>query len=132
MALKGSKFIWTDKKRILGIPMTFTRYALSEDRLFLQTGALNIKDDETLLYRVRDISMTRSLWQRLFGVGTITIASTDKSSPEIILKNIKHPDDVKEMIHECVEQVKIKRRVRIGEFSTVEFDDADDIDDIDN
>ena len=132
MALKGSKYIWSDKKRILGIPMTFTRYALSEDRLFLQTGALNIKDDETLLYRIRDISMTRSLWQRIFGVGTVKIASTDKSSPEIILKNIKHPDDVKEMIHECVEQVKIKRRVRIGEISAIGFDnDDDDIDDDD-
>lgn len=131
MALKGDKYIWNDKKRILGIPMTFTRYALSEDRLFLETGALNIKDEETLLYRVRDISMSRSLWQRLFGVGTIKIASSDKSTPEITLKNIKHPDEVKELIHENVEKVKINRRVRIGEFSTIDIDDTD-VDDVDD
>lgn len=131
MALKGEKYLWNDRKRILGIPMTFTRYALSDDRLFLETGALNIKDEETLLYRIRDISMSRSLWQRLFGVGTIRIASSDKSTPEIVLKNVRKPDEVKELIHENVEKVKINRRVRIGEFSTIDIDDTD-VDDIDN
>ncbi len=131
MALKGDKYIWNDKKRILGIPMTFTRYALSKDRLFLQTGALNIKDDETLLYRIRDISMSRSFWQRIFKVGTIKLTSSDKSTPEIILKNVKNPENVKEMIHDNVEKIKIERRVRIGEYSTVSLDDDDDIDDDD-
>ena len=131
MALKGEKYLWNDKKRILGIPMTFTRYALSDDRLFLETGAFNIKDEETLLYRIRDISMTRSFWQRIFGVGTVKIASTDKTSPDIILKNIKDPGNVKEMIHNRVEKVKIERRVHIGEFSTIDIDD-DAFDDIDN
>lgn len=134
MAFKGKKYIWHDKKRIMGIPMSFTRYALSDDRLFLETGALNIKDDETLLYRIRDISMSRSLWQRLFKVGTVKLASTDKTTPEIILKNIKNPEKVKELIHENVERVKINRRVHIGEFSTIDIDGDgfDDMDDMDN
>lgn len=131
MALKGEKYLWNDKKRIMGIPMSFTRYALSDDRLFLETGAFNIKDEETLLYRIRDISMSRSFWQRLFGVGTVKISSTDKTSPDIILKNIKNPENVKEMIHNRVEKVKIERRVHIGEFSTIDIDD-DNFDDIDN
>ena len=131
MSLGGDKYIWADKKRILGIPMTFTYYALSDDRIFVETGLFNIQDDEALLYRIRDISMTRSFWQRIFGVGTVKIASTDKTSPDIILKNIKNPEDVKEMIHNRVEKVKIERRVHIGEFSTIDIDD-DAFDDIDN
>lgn len=126
MAFKGDKYIWKDKKRIMGIPMSFTRYALSDDRIFLETGAFSIKDEETLLYRIRDISMSRSFWQRIIGVGTVKIASTDKSSPEIILKNIKNPEDVKEMIHDSVEKVKIDRKIRIGEYSTIGIDDDDD------
>ena len=27
-------YTWKDRKRILGMPITFTRYRLSEDRLF--------------------------------------------------------------------------------------------------
>ena len=48
--------IWKDRKRILGMPISFTRYRLTEDRLFLITGLLNIKEEELILYRVLDIS----------------------------------------------------------------------------
>ena len=56
-------YIWADRKRILGMPLTFTRYRMSEDRLFLSTGFFTTKDDEILLYRVRDISLTITLYQ---------------------------------------------------------------------
>ena len=56
------KCLWKDRKRHLGLPLSFTRYQLSEDRLFVSVGFLNIKDDEVLLYRVRDIDTQRSLW----------------------------------------------------------------------
>ena len=126
MAFKGSEFIWKDRKRFLGMPLSFTRYALSEDRLFLSVGFLSIKDDEMLLYRVRDITVSRSLWQRMFGVGTITIQSSDKSQPILVLKNIKNPIPTKELIHDCVEEMKIKRRMRVGEIMASGYDEDDE------
>ena len=137
MGFKGN-YLWKDRKRWLGMPLSFTRYALSEDRLFLSVGFLNIKDEEILLYRIRDLSVSRTLWQRLFGVGTITDTSSDKTQPVILLKNIKDPMHVKEHIHANVEEMKIRRKVRIGEFSNMNTDlndddmDDDDIDDNDN
>ena len=128
MSFKGDKYLWRDRKRYLGMPLSFTRYAMSEDRLFLSVGFLNIKDEEILLYRVRDISSTRSLGQRLFGVGTITIASSDKTMPSLVLKNIKNPLEVKELLHTQVEEIKMRRRVRIGEITTSNVDDDDDLD----
>jgi len=119
------EYLWKDRKRYFGLPLSFTRYALSEDRLFLSVGFLNIKDDEVLLYRVRDIDSERSLFQRLFGVGTITVMSSDKSMPNLVLKNVKDPVFVKELIHKQVEEMKIKRRVRVGEIMGNEIDDAD-------
>ena len=126
MAFKGSEYIWKDRKRFLGMPLSFTRYALSEDRLFLSVGFFSIKDEEVLLYRIRDISSTRTLWQRLFGVGTITVSSSDKSMPTLVLKNVKKPLDVKELLHAQVEEMKIRRRVRFGEIMTSDADDMDD------
>ena len=116
------EYIWKDKKRYFGMPLSFTRYALSEDRLFLSEGFLNIKDDEILLYRVRDIDTSRNLWQRLFGVGTVVVVSSDKSMPNLVLKNIKDPVTVKDLIHEQVEEMKIRRRVRVGEIMTTDMD----------
>ena len=116
------QYIWKDRKRYFGMPLSFTRYALSEDRLFISVGFLNIKDDEILLYRVRDIDTSRSLWQRLFGVGTVVVMSSDKSMPNLVLKNIKDPVAIKELIHEQVEEMKIRCRVRVGEIMTTDMD----------
>ena len=122
------QYIWKDRKRYFGMPISFTRYALSEDRLFLSVGFLSIKDDEVLLYRVRDIDTSRNLWQRLFGVGTVVVMSSDKSMPNLVLKNIKDPVQVKEIIHEQVEEMKIRRRVRVGEIMTTDMDGDGDPD----
>ena len=105
-------YTWKDRKRILGMPLTFIRYRLSEDRLFCEKGFLNIKQDEVLLYRVRDLQLTMTLGQRLFGVGTICVISSDKSIPHLDLVNVKDPRNVKELIHRSVEEAKDKRRMR--------------------
>ena len=110
-------YVWKDRKRYLGLPLSFTRYKLSEDRLFLSVGFLSIQDDEVLLYRVRDITTSRTLWQRLFGVGTVTVISSDKTMPTLVLKNVKNPIAVKELLHSSVEEMKLKRRVRISELT---------------
>ena len=119
-------YIWKDRKRILGMPITFTRYRLSEDRLFCEKGFFNIKQDEVLLYRVRDLQLNMSLGQRLFGVGTVCVVSSDKSVPHLDLVNVKDPRGVKEMIHRSVEEAKDKRRMRTMEIMGGE--DADHVD----
>ena len=119
------EYLWKDRKRWLGMPITFTRYALSEDRLFVSVGFLNIKDDEILLYRVRDIDTQRSLWQRIFGVGTVTVVSSDKTMPNLVMKNVKDPVFVKELLHKQVEEMKIRRRVHLGEVMTSNVSDED-------
>ena len=115
-------YLWKDRKRYFGLPLSFTRYMLSDDRLFVSVGFFNIKDDEILLYRVRDIDTERTLWQRLFGVGTVTVMSSDKTMPNLVLKNVKAPVFVKELIHKQVEEMKIQRRVRFGEIMTTDMD----------
>jgi hypothetical protein len=112
------EYLWKDRKRFLGMPLSFTRYSLTEDRLFLSVGFFSVKDEEILLYRIRDISTTRTLWQKLFGVGTVTVVSSDKTMPTLEIKNIKDPIFFKELLHKQVEEMKIQRRVRLGEIMT--------------
>ncbi len=124
--MESISYLWHDRKRHLGLPLSFTRYSLSEDRLFLETGLLNMKQDEILLYRVRDISLSISLGQRIFGVGSIKILSSDQTLPTLELKNIKNPREVKELIHRQVEELKLARHMRVGELidGVVDSDDA--------
>ena len=124
--MKSIQYIWKDRKRIFGMPITFTRYRLSEDRLFCEKGFLNIQQDEVLLYRVRDLQLNMKLTQRIFGVGTICVVSSDKSVPHLDLVNVKNPREVKELIHRSVEAAKDARRMRTMEIMGGE--DADHMD----
>ena len=125
MASNKDKILWSDRKRYFGLPISFTKYEVSEDRLFQTTGFLNLKYEEILLYRVRDLELSRSFGQRIFGVGTIKVSSSDKSNPELYILNVKEPAAVKELIHQQVEDMKIRRRVRFGEIASFN-DDLDD------
>ena len=125
MGISADKLIWSDRKRYFGLPLSFTKYAISEDRLFQTSGLLNLKFEEILLYRVRDLSLSRSLGQRIFGVGSITVTSSDKSRPVLVIHNVKNPVAVKELLHEQVEDMKIRRRVHFGEIASFS-DDMDD------
>ena len=125
MASNKDKILWSDRKRYFGLPISFTKYEVSEDRLFQTTGFLNLKYEEILLYRVRDLELFRSFGQRIFGVGTIKVSSSDKSNSELYILNVKEPAAVKELIHQQVEDMKIRRRVRFGEIASFN-DDLED------
>lgn len=118
------EFCWKDRRRHLGLPLSFTKYSLSEDRLFRETGFLNLRSDEVLLYRVQDLRVTRSLWQRLFGVGTVCVVSSDKHVPVLELLSVRRPMEVKELIHAHVEGAKDARRMRATEILDGDADDT--------
>ena len=119
-------YLWRDRRRRLGLPLSFTRYRLSRDRIFCEKGFLNLKVEEVLLYRVRDLELRMSLWQRIFGVGTICIHSSDKTSPHLDLISVKNPREVKEMIFRAVEETKEKRRMRTMEMVGAQDDQGED------
>lgn len=122
-----SNIVWKDRKRTLfGLPWSFTKYSLSDDRLFISTGFLNTKEDEVRLYRIMDISLNRSLGQRMFGLGTIKCCSADKTLGDFEIKNIKKSKEVKEKLSEMVEDERNRKKVTSREFIDHEDDDFDD------
>lgn len=114
-SVSTNSIIWHDRLRRFGLPLSFTKYSLSGNRLFRETGVLNLKEEEILLYRIRDLTLTMSLWQRIFGVGTINVVSSDKSTPNIQIKSIKNPKKVKELLFEQIEVCKCGRNMRTTE-----------------
>lgn len=109
---KRDDLIWYDRKRtFLGLPWSFTKYSLTEDRLFIERGFLNTNEDEVRLYRIMDVSLKRTLGQRIFGLGTIHCCSADKTMMDFDIKSIKQPKRVKEMLSEAVEKERQAKRV---------------------
>lgn len=115
--------VWKDRKRIIfALPFTFTTYALTKEKLLIRTGVLNTKEEEIRLYRIMDVTLKRSLWERLFGLGTIHCCSADKSTPEFDICWIPHSAEVKETLSRMIEEEREAKRVSSREFMSDEED----------
>ena len=103
--------LWKDRKRICGLPITFTKYRLEGERLYVTKGLLRTVEDETLLYRVLDISLERTLADKIFGVGTIVLHCADQTHPQLRLENVRHSENVRAMLSEKIEEERSRARV---------------------
>ena len=104
--------IWTGKKCILGLPISFTRYILTDSKLITRVGLLNLREDEIELYRVYDKSMKLPLGQRIVGCGTITLLSKDNDTPTKVLQSVKRPREVKKLLDAAVQEQRDRYSVR--------------------
>lgn len=119
--------IWKERKRLwCGLPFTFTQYILLDDRLLVRSGLLNSKEDEVRLYRIKDVSITKSLTQKIFGLGTIHVESSDSSLGNFELKNIKDSYNKKEQLSQMVEAARTKKNASIREYTGSDGDIEDE------
>lgn len=106
------EIIWTGKKCILGLPISFTRYILTDTKLITKVGLLSISEDEIELYRVYDMSLHLPFGQRIVGCGTIKLLSKDSDTPAKELKSVKRPREAKRLIDDAVRLQRDKYYVR--------------------
>lgn len=132
----NGKVIWSGRKHWAWFPFSFTTYQLTSDRLYEQTGLLSTHYDETLLYKIIDICLKRSLAQKIFGTGTLILSTRSDSQQQIILKNIKEPLEVRALFSQAIEEERERKKVVGKEFYSggpmrphdMDADDTEDFD----
>ena len=108
--------VWSDRKHTLfGLPWSFTKYILTDEKLLIVKGLFKQTEEEIRLYRIFDMSLSRTLRERIDRVGTIHCCSGDKTAPEFDIKRIRNPRQVKETLSDLVEKQKIARGVSVRE-----------------
>ncbi len=113
---ENGNMIWKDRKHHLWFPLSFTSYYIEDDRLMIKEGFLSTTLNETLLYRIVDMTMKQSLLGKLFGTGDIVIKAKVDATPEIVLKNIARPMEVRSLLSKAVEESRRSRNVVGKEF----------------
>ena len=126
---ENEEILWQDRKRYLGLPLSFTIYSFSKNKFYMKTGIFNTKSEEILLYRILDITYKQSFGQKVFGVGSVILNTADKTTPILEIRSIKTPDRVRKALSTLVEQRRDEKRVTgtemFGAASSHDFGDAD-------
>jgi uncharacterized membrane protein YdbT with pleckstrin-like domain len=89
-----------------------TKFTLTNQRFRIERGILSKRFDEMELYRVKDITMSQPFIQRLVGLGTITMMTSDATTPTVALPAIAEPRQVLDLVRGEVERVRRERNVR--------------------
>lgn len=110
---------WYDRKRIwCGLPWTFTKYGLGDDRFYVETGLFTTNSYDVRLYRIMNTSMSRTLLQKIFGLGTIHIDGTDKDLGCFDIVNVKNCEAVKEILDDAIEVERVRNNVVVREYAS--------------
>ena len=125
MAAENTNILWSDRKHHLWFPISFTSYYIEDDRLMIKKGLLNTTLDETLLYRIVDITFQQTLAGKIFGTGNVILRTKADASGEIVLENIAKPLEVRKMLSKMVEESRDKRNIVGKEFYSMDHGDFD-------
>jgi uncharacterized membrane protein YdbT with pleckstrin-like domain len=82
-----------------------THYRVSNQRIVIQHGVLSRSLEEIDMRSIDDIEFQQSFIERLFGIGEVSIVSTDKVAPKMILHGIHDPLKIRELIRANAYQV---------------------------
>ena len=132
MSKKDFDYVWTDKKRtIFGLPLSFTRYFLTETKFITRVGLFNLVEDELDLYTVKDKKLVLSLGNRIFKCGTIIMYVVDTDTPVKEIKSIKAPRKVLELLDKHINIQRDRYRTRgrdmIGSYGHCDCDSSIDM-----
>ena len=104
--------VYKERKRWLffGLPFTFTKYKISPSVLTVDAGLFNTTEDDCYMYKIQDVKLDRSLFEKMFKLGTITCYTGDITNPELKLIHIKNAKDIKAYLLKQSEIARLKRR----------------------
>ncbi len=123
----SGQYDYIEKKRtkFLGLPLYFTKYSIGAEKINIRKGFLTVTEDDTYMYKVQDVRLTRSLMERMFKLGTVICYTGDTTDPTLELKHIKHSAQIKEYLIQSSEEARLRRRTRYN-VDVGSDDDADD------
>ena len=114
--------IWEDRpaglwqRFLTSIHMNFTRYQITKDELIIQKGFFNRRTNSIELYLLKDPDVKESIYQRILGIGTLSVKVDTRSGVEghtrlFVLKNIRNCESVRKLLRDNIERDVMERKI---------------------
>jgi uncharacterized membrane protein YdbT with pleckstrin-like domain len=88
-----------------------SRYTLTAQRLELERGLFAKRHESVDLWRVRDVVLDQSMFDRLRGAGTITVFSNDQVAPVLTIGPVADAKAIYEKIRDTAQTARRDGRV---------------------
>jgi len=76
-------------------------YVVTSDRIKISKGLLGKDYENYELIRVQDIDVSQGFSERILGIGDITVSGADASQPVVVLRNVRDPRGVYELMRKA-------------------------------
>ncbi len=80
------------------LKLKMTYYEVSSERIEWSRGILDRRVDNLDMFRVIDLKLRRSLLDCIFGIGTVSLVTTDKSDPKFVFEKVRNCRDLYDVI----------------------------------
>jgi uncharacterized membrane protein YdbT with pleckstrin-like domain len=114
-------FIEKKRTKFLALPICFTTYTVTDEKITIRKGFLSITEDDAYMYKIQDVRLIKSFAERIFRIGTVICYTGDTTHPQLELSHIKNAAEIKEYIMTASEEARRKRRT----MHTLDIDVAD-------
>ena len=81
-------------------------YRLTTQRLFIERGVLSRTIDQAELIRIDDVRIHKTLMNRITGVGSVELFSTDASDRQVTIWGVEKPEELAESIREHMRRLR--------------------------
>lgn len=86
-------------------------WTIGEEVIYQRYGLISVVTDHVEMYRIIDYQMVQSPLQRLFGIQTIVLISTDKINHTLLIKGVSEKLPLMDIIRNRVEQCKLTKHI---------------------
>jgi hypothetical protein len=107
----GEQILW-EGRPFLTISI---RYIITNERVRIIEGLIGKTREDIELVKIQDMSQSQTASERLLNLGDITIRSSDRSHPEVVLNNVKDPQSVHEILRRAVLKARQEHGLRFRE-----------------
>ncbi len=98
----------TYTRRRLGV-----RYRLTSQRFFHESGILRHVIDRVEVIDIDDVTCTQGPVERLLGIGTMRLSSSDRTHPELVIHGIEDVNRISGMVDDARRRERIRRGLHI-------------------